>query len=310
MNSRHRRHGFTLIELLVVIAIIAVLIALLLPAVQQAREAARRSQCQNNLKQIGLSLHNYHDTHAVFPPGWIGVSGGTHDTEGASGFSWAAHILPYLDQAPLYNRLNLNSACYVSPANDAALQGVLTVYRCPSDPSPNRWDLKDEANPATTLATLPIANYVASFGTEGYEDLCEPGVMPGFPNAQCAGDGMFFHNGKVAMRDLTDGSSNTLMVGEHRTDTTAAVVAAGPPWYSTWVGYVAGGEEAAARFLGVSDHTPNHPALHIDDYHSWHTGGVHLLMADGRVRFVTQSIDLGLFRGLATRRGGEVVGEW
>lgn len=308
--SRTSRRGFTLIELLVVIAIIAILIALLLPAVQQAREAARRSQCVNNLKQVGLALHNYHDTFAVFPPGWIGASAGTHDTDGPSGFSWAAHILPYLDQAPLYNRLNFNTSCFASPANDAALQGVLSVFRCPSDPSSNLWQMTEEGNPGNILATLPTANYVASFGTEGYEDLCEPGVMPGFPNAQCAGDGMFFHNGKVSMRDLTDGSSNTLMVGEHRTDTRPAILSVGPAWHSTWVGYVAGGEEAAARFLGVSDHTPNHPSLHVDDYHSWHTGGVHLLMGDGRVRFVTENIDLGLFRGIATRRGGEVTGEW
>jgi len=121
---------------------------------------------------------------------------------------------------------------------------------------------------------------------------------------------MFYHNGNTKIRDLTDGTSNTVMVGEHRTDTSAAALAAGPAWHSTWIGMVAGGEEAHARFLGVSDHTPNHPSLHIDDYSSWHTGGVHLLMGDGRVRFVTQSIDLGVFRGMATRAGGELLGEF
>jgi prepilin-type N-terminal cleavage/methylation domain-containing protein len=303
-----RRHGFTLIELLVVIAIIAILIALLLPAVQQAREAARRSQCINNLKQIGLALHNYHDSFNVFPPGWIGATPAGHDMEAISGFGWGAHLLPALDQGPLYNRLDTRVSCFDPVANAAALTGVLPVFRCPSDPSSARWNIREEANPAVTLATLPTANYVANFGTEGAEDLCE---TPPFPTAQCAGDGVFFHNSSIRMRDLTDGSSNTLMVGEHRTDTRSIITAGGePPWHSTWVGFVAGGEEATARFLGVSDHTPNHPSLHMDDYSSWHTGGVHLLMGDGRVRFLTENVSLDLFRGIATRNGGEVSGDF
>lgn len=308
MLSKSSSRGFTLIELLVVIAIIAVLIALLLPAVQQAREAARRSQCLNNMKQLGLALHNYHDTHGAFPPGWIGTSAGTHDMEGPSGWGWGAHTLPYMDQAPLYNRLNFGVSCFDTVANGVALTAALPLFRCPSDPSSSTWNIGEEGNPSNILATLPTANYVASFGTSSPEEICED---PPFPNAQCRGDGIFIHNGNTKLRDLTDGVSNTLLLGEHRTDTTAAVVAAnGFEWHSTWIGMIAGGEEAHARFLGVSDHTPNHPSLHIDDYSSWHTGGVHLLMGDGRVRFVTQSIDLGIFRGLATRAGGEVLGEF
>uniref|UniRef100_A0A7C4QPA0 DUF1559 domain-containing protein n=1 Tax=Schlesneria paludicola TaxID=360056 RepID=A0A7C4QPA0_9PLAN len=301
------RRGFTLIELLVVIAIIAILIALLLPAVQQAREAARRTQCRNHLKQLGLALHNYHDAHRMFPPGWIGVDNG-HDTEGPSGFAWGAHLLPYLDQAPLYNRLNVNVSCFDATLNAAALTSVLAVFRCPSDPSPDRWQMREDGNPSVVLAQLPTANYVGSFGTEGYEDLCED---PPFPHAQCAGDGVFWHNSPVRIRDLTDGTSNTLMVGEHRTDTRSIITAGGhPPWHSTWVGFIAGGEEPAARILGVSDHTPNHPSLHMEDYSSWHTGGVHLLMGDGRVRFVTENVDVGIWKALATRQGNEVVGEF
>jgi prepilin-type N-terminal cleavage/methylation domain-containing protein len=114
-----RRRGFTLIELLVVIAIIAVLIALLLPAVQQAREAARRTQCKNNMKQLGLAMHNYHDTFRVFPPGWIAVDPATNAQsahEGISGFGWGTMLLPQIDQSPLYNQLNLNLAIN-DPAN-------------------------------------------------------------------------------------------------------------------------------------------------------------------------------------------------
>jgi prepilin-type N-terminal cleavage/methylation domain-containing protein/prepilin-type processing-associated H-X9-DG protein len=305
---RRTRAAFTLIELLVVIAIIAILIALLLPAVQQAREAARRSQCVNNLKQLGLAMHNYHDTHNALPPGWIGVQGGTHHTEGNSGFGWAAHVLPFLDQGPLYSRLNFNQNCYDPAYNSAALTSVLPVFRCPSDPSAEKWDLPDEANPATILMQLPTANYVGSFGPLGPEDLCE---APPFPAAQCKGAGVFMHNSATRLRDITDGTSNTVFVGEHRTDTRAAVIAAtGFAWHSTWLGFVAGGAEAHARFLGVSDHTPNHPSLHIDDYSSWHTGGVHFLFGDGRVRFLSENVDYQLFQGIATRAGGEVIGEY
>ena len=300
--THRRRRAFTLIELLVVIAIISVLIALLLPAVQQAREAARRSQCINNQKQLGLALHNYHDTFNVFPPGWIGVQGGRPNTEGPSGFAWGSHLLPNLDQAPLYNQINFK-ASLLDPSNDIARKTVLSVFRCPSDPSTDTWQIKEEANPTNILATLPTANYVGSFGTVGYEDICDPALFPPFPAAQCRGDGMFFHNSAMRMRDVTDGMSNTVFLGEHRSDRKL-------DWHSTWVGLVAGGEEAAARILAVSDHTPNHPALHIDDFSSWHTGGVHLLFGDGRVRFVTQNIDFGIFRAIATPAGSEVVGDF
>ncbi len=297
--SQYRRRAFTLIELLVVIAIIAVLIALLLPAVQQAREAARRSQCINNLKQHGLALHNYHDTYNVFPPGWIGVLANAAHTEGPSGFAWGAHTLPYIDQATLYSRINFDVSLLDS-SNDVARKTVIGLFRCPSDPSAEIWQLGAEGNPTNILATLPSANYVGSFGTLGPEDLC---VAAPFPAAQCRGDGMFSHNSKIRMADIADGTSNTVLLGEHRSDRTLN-------WNSTWVGMVPGGEEAHARFIGVSDHTPNHPALHIDDFSSWHTGGVHLLFGDGRVRFLTQSVDLGLFRAIATRAGNEVVGDF
>ena len=297
--SRFRRNGFTLIELLVVIAIIAVLIALLLPAVQQAREAARRSQCINNLKQHGLALHNYHDTFSVFPPGWIGVAANVSNVEGPSGFAWGAHCLPYLDQATLYSQINFNVSL-LDPSNDVARKTVMGVFRCPSDPSPDTWPLGEEGNPTNILTTLPSANYVGSFGPLGPEDLC---VAAPFPASQCRGEGMFSHNSKIRMADIPDGTSNTVMLGEHRSDRAL-------DWNSTWFGMVPGGEEAHARFIGVSDHTPNHPALHIDDFSSSHTGGVHFLFGDGRVRFITQSVDLGLYRAIATRAGSEVVGDF
>ncbi|GIX04388.1 MAG: prepilin-type N-terminal cleavage/methylation domain-containing protein [Planctomycetaceae bacterium] len=304
--STRRRLGFTLIELLVVIAIIAILIALLLPAVQQAREAARRTQCRNHLKQLGLALHNYHDAHRCFPPGWIGVDV-SHHMEGLNGFAWGAHLLPYLDQAPLYNRLNFHAPCWDPAFNAPALNMVLPVFRCPTDPSPDYWNMPEEDDLSHILVRLPTANYVGNFGTEGPEELCED---PPFPAARCEADGLFFHNSAIKISDITDGTSNTLLLGEHRTDTRPFITAHGPAWHSTWVGFVPEGAEPVARFLGVSDHTPNHPSLHIEDYSSWHTGGVHILLTDGRVQFITENVNLGVWRALATRIGGETVTDY
>ena len=138
-NSRRKPfkgRGFTLIELLVVIAIIAVLIALLLPAVQQAREAARRTQCKNNLKQIGLALHNYHDNFSALPPGWIGVTGTVTDVYGMNGWGWGSKILPQIDQANLYNTMNF-SVKMESPANALARVVPLAAFRCASDVAPS-----------------------------------------------------------------------------------------------------------------------------------------------------------------------------
>lgn len=296
---RRLRRAFTLIELLVVIAIIAVLIALLLPAVQQAREAARRSHCINNLKQLGLALHTYHDSMNAFPPGWLGVQGGVSHMQGPTGFAWGTHILPYLDQAPLYGRINFNLSC-TDTSNAIARQTVLPAFRCPSDPSTDTWALGQDGNTSNILAQLPTANYVGSFGTRGFEDIC---AAPPFPAAQCVSDGMFFHNSCTRMRDVVDGTSNTVFLGEHRTNNALG-------WHSTWVGVVPQGDEAIARVLAVSDHTPNHPALHIDDFSSWHVGGVHLLFGDGRVRFITQNIDTNVFKAIASRAGGEVVSDY
>lgn len=295
LRSKSSR-GFTLIELLVVIAIIGILVALLLPAVQQAREAARRTQCRNNLKQIGLALHNYHDVHLTLPPGWIGATAGVHDIEGINGFGWGVFLLPYMDQAPLYNQFNF-SVSLVDPVHNEERVQILPVFRCPSDVGEATWQIEEEANPGTVIATLSTANYVGAFGTTELED-CESGS--GLTNGQCRGNGSLFHNGKVLLRDYTDGTSNTFVCGER-------VSTAG---YSTWVGVVPEGEEAMARILGVADHLPNHEPLHLDDFSSQHTGGAFFVMGDGAVRFVSENLDENVYKGLFTRSGGEVTGEF
>ena len=305
MTSRqNRRRGFTLIELLVVIAIIAILIALLLPAVQQAREAARRTQCRNNLKQIGLALQNYNDTAGMFPPGWIGATNGLPDMQGENGFGWATMILPMMDQGPLYNNLNFRTSI-ADPANIAQWQRALPAYRCPSDSSQELWELELETGGSVEM---PTANYVGSFGTEGIEDVCfvpdTEDPMP--PPFQCRADGILSHNSRIAIRDITDGTSNTFLVGERRTNAAALP----EPWHSTWVGVYPEGHEAATRILGASDHTPNHPASHFDDFSSMHEGGAFFLLGDGAVRFIGENIDENLYKALATRSGNEIVGEF
>ncbi len=300
---RGSKRGFTLIELLVVIAIIAILIALLLPAVQQAREAARRSQCKNNLKQIGLALHNYHDVHRTFPSGWIAVENGRQNAhEGVSGAGWGVMILPLLDQAPLYGQF-VPSVAINDPRNAGFINTPLTVFQCPSDPKPDTWHIMQEGT-STRLAELPTANYVGSFGTQEL-DGCEnaPGTAPVRSNGQCIGDGPFYHNSKVQIRDITDGTSSTLLVGERRTDPRLG-------WYSTWPGMVPEGEEAFQRILGSADHVPNHPSAHLDDFSSHHEGGSQFVLGDGSVRFLSENIDQGVYQSLATIQGGEVVGEF
>lgn len=295
MHSKRLRRGFTLIELLVVIAIIAILIALLLPAVQQAREAARRTQCRNNLKQIGLALHNYHDIHLTLPPGWIGVDGSTNLpwVEGDGGWGWATMILPMLEQDPLYKAIDLQ-APLLDPTNDPERVYTLSAFRCPTDPGPPTWTINNEGTgmPITELAT---SNYVGCIGTVEMED-CE-GEAPGFI---CSGDGTFYHNSSVRLKNMSDGTSNVIMAAER----SSAID------MSTWLGVVPEGEEAFARILGTADHTPNHPDAHLDDFSSMHTGGIFCVFGDGRVKFISESIDLGVYQGLCTISGGEILGEF
>ena len=302
--SGSRRQGFTLIGLLVVIAIIAILISLLLPAVQQAREAARRTQCRNNLKQIGLALHNYHDVHNTFPSGWIAVDAGAHSPhEGLNGAGWATMILPFIDQGNLYEEFD--SSLAIEDAANATFRGTLIPsFSCPSDPQPDFWEIEEEGSPGTVLAELPIANYVGVFGTPEL-DGCEnaPGSFPVSNAGQCVGDGMLYHNSSISIRDIRDGASNTLFIGERLTNPADG-------WYSTWVGMVSEGEEAFQRILGSADHVPNDPAAHFDDFSSNHTGGALFVLGDGSVHFVSESIDHDVYQSLVTRSGGEIVTEF
>ncbi len=319
-SQNEKRSGFTLIELLVVIAIIAVLVALLLPAVQQAREAARRSACKNNMKQLGLALHNYHDVFSVFPPGWIGANAaGPHtglnssDLTGfGNGFSWGAMIAPYVEKIALYDQLDF-SFPLTDPINSVSISAVIPTFQCPSDPKPDTAVVTDSSGNSFTLGT---SNYMGVFGIRDVDD-CEIGVGV-TATEQCTAEGMFFHNSKVSMRDITDGTSSTFMLGE-RTTFYSNLNTRANPFDGTWMGLVPNSAEGAERFLGHCEHHPNH-ALEKDasglsagdpgDFGSSHTGGAQFVLADGSVRFVSTNIDTPTFQKLGQISDGQPVGEF
>ncbi|HMC11106.1 MAG TPA: DUF1559 domain-containing protein, partial [Pirellulaceae bacterium] len=227
--SRRYRRGFTLVELLVVIAIIGVLVALLLPAVQAAREAARRSQCMNNLRQIGLALHTYHDTFRVFPPSYLTVPGGggamgPPDSEnGDAGPGWTALmlLLPQIEQANLYNSFDINTTAW-SAKNATVAQTPVKTYICPSaNHHPITYPVVNDSG--KTLATFARGHYVANAGRLDIWD--EPTA-----DLSRIADGPFYRNSRTRMADITDGLSNTVFFGEQT------------PTHnnSTWVGIVPG----------------------------------------------------------------------
>jgi prepilin-type N-terminal cleavage/methylation domain-containing protein len=271
------RLAFTLIELLVVIAIIAILIGLLLPAVQKVRDAAARLECQNNLKQIGIALHTYHDRMKGFPPGYVSAVDATGADLGP-GWSWAAHLLDDLEQRNLKQQINFTLP--VGHANNAAARNTfLPIFYCPSDAYVGTFTPEDQT------FTVAHGNYVGVFGSNEMED--NPG----------AGNGILFRNSKIHLNRITDGTSNTLMVGERCSKLMK----------STWTGSIAGMDEGPALVLGSADHPPTHPAAHEEDFWSHHHHGVNVVLADGSVRWVSDTISEEVWQALATRAGGEVV---
>ena len=335
MSSTSRR-AFTLIELLVVIAIIAVLIALLLPAVQQAREAARRTQCKNHLKQLGLALNNYHDTHGTLPPGRLRS---LVDGQGRC-FSAYAHLLPFLDAATLYQRIDFNQSPE-DAGNSAALDQTIPFFLCPSDQF------------RKLQGTNAVHNYPLCTGTTYPLSPRNPGGVPI--------TGVFYENSSVRFGDIPDGSSQTVCISE-------TIKSEGGP--TTWDGVsktngfvLTQGNDNATTGPELTDYAsqchgaglvlqqtrgsrwligaPGHSmynhlrvpnSFDIDcrgglphsirwnavwdrlslnvAARSRHVGGVHALFVDGHVQFTSENIDVRVWQAVGSRNGGEVVGEF
>ncbi|HTN01898.1 DUF1559 domain-containing protein [Planctellipticum variicoloris] len=305
ISFRPRRHGFTLIELLVVIAIIAILIALLLPAVQQAREAARRTQCRNNLKQLGLALHNYHDTHSVLPPGFVQTPA-LHRNEA----TWIAFLLPGIDQGPRYNLFDFN-ACggCISPAspNARAYSDPIPAMRCPSD---------SEADPA--LSVYGRGNYGAN---NGIGPLIPPA---GYPQTPRGALGLFNGNSKVRFADIRDGTSNTVAITELRTYAKGAndfrgvmFYPEGPFTHHNYSPNAKIADQLRTAFCAANSDPPcvgTYSAFNdkqmLYTARSLHTGGVHSLLADGSVRFISENLNLTTWQNLAIPDDGLTLGEF
>ena len=324
------RFGFTLIELLVVIAIIGVLVGLLLPAVQQAREAARRSSCSNNLKQMGLAVHNYADVNPErFPVGWVGEyeNGEWHGDEG-EGFGFASRMLPFIEQNNVYKTINFGQQVSHS-SNATARTTVISAFMCPSDlygagdvfnPGEEGDGSNDEETPDATPGSTQYSrsNYPGVFGSEhmgGHDDHAsaaewllswvgtvallseeDEGLEPG------EGNGVFFAGGAngengVSFRDVTDGLSKTIMIGERDSRIGG----------SLWIGRGDDLEAGMSRVVGVGEHVFNSGDPHFEDFFSSHPGGVSFAFADGHVAFLSDGMSESLFQSLSTRAGGEVV---
>lgn len=279
-----KRRAFTLVELLVVIAIIGVLIALLLPAVGAAREASRKLSCKNNLKQVGLALQLHHDSHKILPSGWTGFdpSTGGADPEGTPGWGWASRILPHLDERALTEQSINFKLPIMDTFHDPLRTRQLPVFRCPSDLDPEIFTLESEDG-SGPICDLAKSNYVGVFGKLEIED------VPG------AGDGVFFHNSRISFRNIRDGLSKTILVGERYS------LIGG----STWMGVIPGGEEAMCRIVGSTDHVFNDPNGHLDDFGSHHPGIAQFVFGDGSVDSLSDDIDPLVYQALSTRAGGE-----
>ncbi len=294
--SRARaRHAFTLVELLVVIAIIGILVGLLLPAVQNAREAARRTQCFNNLRQIGLALHNYESAYRRFPSGWI-----SGDLSGEPGWGWSVALFPFIEQNNMYQSIDTNVPIE-DPMHEEARLYVVPTFLCPSDIGDNLFEIgeghghhhhpihaspgSDRVDDGDKLFKIAKSNYSGVFGTAEIEE-----------NPYDA-DGVFFGNSQIRLRDIYDGLSNTMIVGERSSRFGGTI----------WHGVIPEAAEAEARIVGAADHTPNSRSQHFEDFSSYHSIGAHFVMGDCSTRMVADTVQESVYKAMATRAGAEPV---
>ena len=307
MRTRRVRNGFTLIELLVVIAIIAILIALLLPAVQQAREAARRTSCRNNMKQLGVALHNYHESINTLPFGFD-----------IHGNGWSAMILPMLDHGPLYDTLvfaefTVGNCDFSGGPNARAAATQLAVFQCP------------------TASLSPSTNSgIPSRSPSTYIGCASGTVRNGFPNAsqtpdqhfaRVTNDGAFFRNSASNFAAFTDGTSNTIWVGEAATNQRLSKDGQSIDHWCICSPQIDADTGAlyveTSEFVGSSGIKMNAWMDTTQSGHDWeagfgsfHVGGAHFLIGDGSVRFISENVDRSVFGAIGTRNGDELVGDF
>jgi prepilin-type N-terminal cleavage/methylation domain-containing protein/prepilin-type processing-associated H-X9-DG protein len=308
--QRRTSEGFTLVELLVVIGIIGILVALLLPAVQAAREAARRTSCANNLRQIGIALHDYHDTFQVFPFGW--------DTHGTG---WTAMLLPQLEHAAMFDSLVFaetgDGSWAAGLANEEAAGTVIPTFRCPSMSQPRH------VNNAGIARRVPIS-YRGCGSSEVLSDDASTAPAGSRSFEELYQDGMFFGCSRVALHGVLDGTTATVMVGESHTDLNFLldgqamdVWQFGSPQIDPCACDGSNRGTEFSEFVGSTAARIN--ARRIDSasgyeieqsFGSYHPGGAQFCMVDGSVHFIADSIDHTTFRGLGSRNGGEVTGRF
>ncbi len=293
---KRRRNAMTLIELLVVIAIIGILVGLLLPAVQKVREAAARLQCANNLKQIGLACHSYHDEHHCLPPGYLATTPYPATTPG---WGWGAFLLPYLEQSNLWLKINFKLPLEQQPV----IQSLIPYYVCPADATPVPFPITDESFSVLCLAAP--SSYAACVGDDNSEV------------EAATGNGVFYRNSKTRFHDIHDGLSQTVLIGDRAWDDTHGTWAGAPnggivrpgihnPWQAT--------SAPAAVFVLVHNNYINirtDADGGLDDFSSFHPGGANILFADGSVHFLgsitSDSPARHAFWALGTRNGGEII---
>ncbi|MCH9653479.1 MAG: DUF1559 domain-containing protein [Planctomycetes bacterium] len=347
MKQLTKKRGFTLIELLVVIAIIAILIALLLPAVQQAREAARRSTCKNNMKQLGLALHNYNETHGILPPGCINGAGALAlgNQPATNGLNHTAYtlLLPFMDQAPLYNKWNFDIASGGATngfftavhggwpnTNTVLAQTILPALLCPSDEGQTKENRTDASYLATDAART---NYLFCGGSH-YGGWPGRGLYSTYresANAMASGittqsQGMFGNNGAAKFKAITDGLSNSIAMTEGaifgRVDDAYSPIWGSHRTYGTFATnhpvsdanhinnkrYHINGHLYVLGMTGSS--ATNDTRHHVGVASSVHEGGIHVLMGDGAVRFLSENMDNTQYALLTRIHDGQPIGEF
>ncbi len=280
------RAGLTVLELLITISLISILVAIILPSVQQVRESARRMQCQSNLRQLTMAMHQHHDTFGHLPAGWTDVA----DQPAASG--WIPDLLPFLEQSSLHDvvRNEWPNLAFATPSARPGFIRTPASLICPSDVAVASFGLYEESShhhspvqgplSDVMLMELPHSNYVGMYGT----------IDPDAPSAP-NGDGVFICKQRLSWRDLTNGLSNVAVAGER----TARRLP------STWLGFHIRGEDGPGRVTGFSFYGPNHPMADECELDSRHSGGVNLAFADGHVSFICDSVDTTVYRQMVKR---------